>query len=168
MSVEIWKDIKGYEGSYQVGNKGRIKSLWFINGTSKTRRDLIMTPTDNGNGYLIVFLNGKGSRKREYVHRLVADAFCEKRDGCEYVNHLDYDKRNNDAANLEWCTQGENVRYSADRMRKRRSVTHAKTGEKGIYMRGDKYRIVIDGKEYPSRATLAEAIAYRNEIMERG
>lgn len=162
---EIWADIKGFEGFYQVSNFGRVKSLEMRNGCGTFPKERILTATDNGNGYLCVHLQLNNKRSPRYVHRLVAEAFCEKAPGCNVINHLDYDKKNNVWTNLQWCTQGDNVRYSAERMRHPRPWTKAKTGEKGIYKRKGRYRIVVNKKEYPSRPTLEEAIAYRNAII---
>ena len=162
---EIWKDIDGYDGQYQVSNLGRVKSTSLINGCGTFKRDLIISQTDNGHGYLIVQLHKEGKRRPRYVHRLVAEAFCEKRDGCFCVNHLDYNKKNNLWTNLEWCTTKENVQYSAERMKHPKNGTKAKTGEKGIYKRRGKYRVVVNGKEYKPQNTIEEAVALRDAIL---
>lgn len=157
---EIWKDVVGYEGSYKVSNLGRIKSnIYTI--------PRLMNPTDNGNGYMIIGLWKDSKRKNHYVHRLVAEAFVENPKGYKYVNHLDQNKMNNNASNLEWCTQRENVLYSVERMRHRKTVSHTNTGEMYICYRKKcrRYRITIDNKEYPSAKTLEEAIQRRNEIL---
>ncbi len=169
---EIWKNIDGYDGRYQVSNYGRIKSLyvWDVNKRDFVPAEKIMTPTDNGNGYLIVSLRKNRLRKNYYVHRLVASVFIAKRDGCDYINHIDHNKKNNNADNLEWCTQKENVGYSADRMKHRNSlhIANTNTGEKYIYFRKGRYRVVVDKKEYPSCVTLSEAVEKRNKILEKG
>ena len=163
----MWKDIKGYEGLYQISDLGRVKSLkkWVISRRKYIDSEAIMNPTDNGHGYLIISLRKGTERKNHYIHRLVADAFVDKKDGCNCVNHIDYNKRNNTPKNLEWCTQGDNVRHSNLRMRKRRTVTHSKTGEQYIYERKGRFRLVIDKKEYPSFATLDEAVKERDRIL---
>lgn len=162
---EIWADIKGYEGLYQVSNFGRVKSLSMRNGAGTFPMERMLSQTDNGNGYLIVHLMKNNNRELKYVHRLVAEAFCDKGSG-NCVNHIDFDKRNNVWTNLEWCTQGENVRYSAERMRMPKKVCKpTETGIKGIYKRGDRFRVVIHKKEYPSQKTLEDAVALRNKII---
>lgn len=113
---EIWRDVKGYEGLYQVSNLGRVKSL--------KKRQLIKA-FNNGNGYLKLYL----CHKRYYVHRLVAEAFIENADNKPCVNHKDCNPLNNNADNLEWCTHLENMRYSADLGR------FAKAGEWGQKIR---------------------------------
>lgn len=103
---EIWKDIEGYEGLYQVSNFGNIKSI-------KRRR------TKGGKlketmryGYKYVTLSKYGKIKRLSVHRLVAQAFIPNPNNYDIVNHKDENKSNNYATNLEWCTQAQNVQYS--------------------------------------------------------
>jgi len=167
--MEIWKDIDGYNGLYQISNIGRVKSLkrWNISTRDFQDRERIMTPTDNGSGYLIVSLMKNKVKKNHYVHRLVASAFCENPSNQKCVNHIDYDKSNNNCENLEWCSQLENVRHSANRMRHRKSVSHTNTGHQYICYnkRRNKYRVIVDGKEYPSKKTLEDAIEFRDLIL---
>lgn len=100
---EIWKDIKGYDGIYQVSNKGRVKS--FVKG------EKVMSPTDNGNGYKIVGLGGRRNKKNHYVHRLVAEAFLKNEKCYREVNHIDENTANNNLGNLEWCDRKYNATY---------------------------------------------------------
>lgn len=165
---EIWKDIKGYEGFYQISNQGRVKSIQKWNN-GKRRYEVgekILTPSDNGNGYLIVGLNRDHKRKSHYVHRLVADAFCPNPDHKSVVNHIDYNRANNNASNLEWVTTKENICYSVERMRKPKLVA-TNTGERYIHFhKSDKvYRFTFQHKEYGRFKTLEEAIAKRNEVL---
>lgn len=153
-----WKTIAGYEGLYEVSDEGNIRR----NGKN-------LSLIDHGNGYLYVTLMKNNKRKNCYVHRLVADAFVKNPYNYPVVNHLDYDKKNNRADNLEWCTQKMNIRYSRDRMKKRRRFTKTNTGEKYIYFRKqtNKFRVVISYKEYPSCRTLEEAVKLRDEVLRR-
>ena len=98
---EEWKPIKGYEGLYEVSNMGRVKSLRY----GKAR--ILRTP-DNLRGYKSVILSKQATRKIKRVHRLVAEAFIPNPMNLPVVNHLDGDKYNNCATNLEWCTYQEN------------------------------------------------------------
>ena len=168
--AEIWKDIKGYEGLYQISNEGRVKSLkrWDVNKKTMIDANIIMHPTDNGKGYKIVSLRKNTKRKNHYVHRLVAEAFIPKNGDKNHVNHLDYDRGNNAVENLEWCTQKENIHYSIPRMMHRKTFSHTNTGEKYIYYRKsrDRFRVVVNNKEYATYKTLDEAIKKRNEILE--
>jgi hypothetical protein len=168
--MELWKDIPNYEGIYQVSNQGNIRSLLFRNNIVVKEKIRILKPTDNGNGYLIVGLKASGKRKNYYVHRLVAAMFCKKVDNCNYVNHKDRNKYNNNAENLEWCTQKQNVQYSAHYMRHEKSISKpTNTGEKYISIKGNRYCVYLRKiKKSSSFLTLEEAIAYRNEAIKGG
>ena len=112
---EVWKDIKGYEGLYQVSNLGRVKSLERIvirkNGLKQTIRKRILKPQIDQGNYLRVGLNSNGKRKYFFVHRLVCEAFHENSENKPCVNHIDENKANNTASNLEWCTVKENCNH---------------------------------------------------------
>lgn len=159
---EIWKDIDGFDGLYQVSNLGRIKSNLLRNGWGTFKKETIMCQTDNGHGYLIVHLHKQNKRYSKYVHRLVAEAFCEKPEGCNVVNHIDFDKKNNEATNLEWCTTQANIHYSSNRMKRKIKGT---TGEVCIYKIGDAFRVVVKGIEYKRQKTIEDAIALRDAVM---
>ena len=110
---EIWKDIKGYEGLYQVSDKGRVKSLEHVtirkNGSKLPVKERILKPVQNQNGYLRVNLyDSSGKMKKFLVHRLVCEAFHENPENNPCVNHIDENKTNNVVSNLEWCTYKEN------------------------------------------------------------
>ena len=118
---EIWKDIQGYENLYKVSNLGRVKRLKLsvtqkVKGTSYTRRfnERILNLTNNGNGYLHVKLRKNGVNKTINIHRLVALHFLEDYSIKGTVNHIDGDKTNNHANNLEWATQSENNQHAHD------------------------------------------------------
>ena len=107
MSAEIWKPVVGYEGLYEVSNLGRVKSLprKDSKGGIKSQRETIW-------GYLLCQLWKDGKGKNHSVHRLVAEAFIPNPEVKQTVNHIDCNKHNNRADNLEWATQSENVRHS--------------------------------------------------------
>lgn len=115
--TEIWKDIKGYEGLYQVSNLGKVKSLArFIQRNRVGGRyypELILKPTINIKryGYLYVHLHKKGVTKVVTVHRLVAEAFISNPNNLPEINHKDENKSNNCVDNLEWCTSKYNANY---------------------------------------------------------
>ena len=110
---EEWKDIEGYEGYYQVSNMGNVKSLNYRH-TSKER---ILKPQKNNDGYLNVQLYQDGKGKIYKVHRLVATAFCENQMGYTEVNHINEDKSDNRAENIEWCSRSYNINYGTHNKR---------------------------------------------------
>lgn len=117
MEKEIWKDIAGYEGLYQVSNFGRVKSLEreeYVPGFSRRRirKGRILAQTKNRGGYMLAHLSKDGTAKRVSVHRLVAKAFIPNPGGKTTVNHIDGDKTNNMSNNLEWATMSENVSHA--------------------------------------------------------
>lgn len=117
IEFEIWKDITGYEGVYQVSNFGRIKSLgrFLKRGESKIFVDeFIMSGGSTPIGYKTVNLTKNKVRKAFSVHRLVAKAFIPNPEGKPEVNHIDGDKLNNNYTNLEWCTRRENLQHAYD------------------------------------------------------
>lgn len=153
---ETFKDIKGYRGLYKISNKGKVRSTGGI-----------LTPTDNGKGYLIIGLCKNGKRKNFYIHRLVAEAFIDNPEKKPVVNHKDYNTRNNDVNNLEWVTQKENIAHSINNMRGKKHNSKTNTGERNISYRAtkDRYRVTINRKEYGTFKTLKEAIAKRDAIL---
>lgn len=112
---EIWKAIDGYNSMYEVSNLGGVRShyrhscpLHFDPHSAHP-----VTQHEKNRGYLYVKLSDRGNVTQHYVHRLVAAAFLEPPNFLgATVNHKDRNKRNNVAANLEWMTKGDNVRYS--------------------------------------------------------
>jgi hypothetical protein len=113
---EQWKQIPGFEGLYLVSNTGKIKSLrkWKRGGCPD---EYILNPTVANNGYYQVTLYDGSSRKKFQVHRLVASAFVNNPNGYDFVNHIDEDKLNNLASNLEWCTTAYNNSFGTARLR---------------------------------------------------
>lgn len=123
---EIWKDINGYEGFYQVSNLGRVRSMdRYVNGNHITcdfqfMKGKIRKPVQDKLGYLRVSLRKNGSYKAYLIHRLVAEAFIPNPDNLPCVNHKDENPGNPRVDNLEWCTVDYNLKYSnvAERINK--------------------------------------------------
>lgn len=96
--MEIWKEIPGSGGKYQISNYGNVYSL--INNVQ-------LKGVNNGNGYLRVKLN----ERLFYIHRLVAMAFIPNPKCYKEINHKDENKQNNNADNLEWCSHKYNMKF---------------------------------------------------------
>lgn len=111
---EKWKDIKGYEGRYQVSNLGRIKSLARTDRNGVKRKEKIRIPRTDKKGYQRINLSDDCKVRWHSVHRLVAEAFVErKNDLDQIVNHLDNNPHNNRADNLEWTTYKGNMQWAS-------------------------------------------------------
>lgn len=108
--MEIWRDIPGYEGNYQVSNLGNIKRLAGHNGRYSQSEHLLKT-TIGKNGYLHVTLTQNSKCKCFAVHKIVALVFVQNPQNCHCVNHKNENKADNRADNLEWCTHFENNHY---------------------------------------------------------
>lgn len=110
---EIWKDILGYEGMYQISNKLRVislkRTLIYKNNKSIQRQQYLRNISLGRSGYFCVSLNKEGKRNEYLLHRLIAIAFIPNPLNLPEVNHKDGNKLNNNIDNLEWCTHKENV-----------------------------------------------------------
>lgn len=105
--MEIFKDIPGYEGLYQVSNLGNVKSLKRPGAKEKLLKGEI-----DQDGYIRITLTKNGKTKKYKAHRLVMMAFNNTNDYSLQVNHIDGNKKNNKLENLEWCTASYNTRHS--------------------------------------------------------
>ena len=114
---EIWKDIKDYEGLYQISNLGRVKSLNY-NNTGKEKIMKVLTRDDK---YQHITLTKSGKQKQYYIGILVATAFLDNPDNLPIVNHKDCNPSNNVVSNLEWCSYSYNNSYD-DAGKKRREA----------------------------------------------
>ena len=133
--MEIWRDIEGYEGIYQVSNKGRIKH--FKNGIRKLSL--------KKNGYYGICLYNHRKYENFLIHRLVAEAFIPNKDNLPMVNHKDENKLNNNVDNLEWCDAKYNSNYGTRKERLRK-------------IRGKKVLCIETGKIYNSIGEASEIL----------
>jgi hypothetical protein len=121
--LEVWKDIVGYEGLYQVSNLGKVRSLNHYDSLGRLRIGVVLKPQfDSRKNYLHVNLNGKSIN----VHRIVAKAFIDNPNNYNEINHIDEDKTNNCASNLEWCTHRYNNNYGS-KLNSTRGVNNPKS-----------------------------------------
>lgn len=125
---EIWKDVKGFDNKYQVSSLGRVRSF------AKGKNGTLLKPCIN-HGYECVGLYKRGNKTHSFpVHRLVAEAFVPNPNNYNTVNHIDENKLNNNADNLEWCTFEYNISYKTSLTRQ--SITRGKAVE----------QLTLDGK----------------------
>ena len=170
---EIWKDIEGYEGLYQVSNLGNVKSL---EKTSKNRwgqyckNEKILKPLILTKGYLSVFLYTTTTKTNKKIHRLVAQAFLPNPDNLPQVNHKDEDKTNNvvwinedgsidyEKKNLEWCTNEYNSNYGTRKKRVSIKLTNGKKS-KPVLQYDLKGNFI---KEWPSVMEIKRQLGFSN------
>ncbi len=121
MEEEIWKDIEGYEGYYQISSEGRVRSVdrEIINRDkiNKLKGKILNATVNCRNGYVSVMLCKECKKKRLSLHRLVAIAFVPNPNNYKEVNHKDEDKTNNSSSNLEWCDRKYNNNFGTMRER---------------------------------------------------
>ena len=98
--IEVWKDIEGFDGKYQISSWGRVRSA---RGTLKTY--------ENKKGYLKIGLYKNGKYHKRRINRLVAQAFIPNPYDLPQVNHIDGNKKNNSVTNLEWVTDSANKKH---------------------------------------------------------
>lgn len=107
---EVWKDVVGYEGLYQISNTGKVKSLPKWAGKSLRKERILKTPPDK-DGYIKVVLCKNNKTRFLSVHRLMAEVFIPNPNNFPQINHKDENKQNNNLDNLEWCTCKYNINY---------------------------------------------------------
>lgn len=175
---EIWKDVVGYEGFYQVSNKGNIYSVERKDSIGRKIGGRILKPTYDKYGYLQVNLCKNGKLKTIFRHRLVAEAFIPNQNNYLEINHKDEVKTNNNVDNLEWCTSKYNANHGtrnervAQAQSKRVRGVNIESGEtitfnstreagrfgygqvavskacRGVYKSGSTGKVIGDGRTY--------------------
>lgn len=117
--IECWKDVPGFDGAYQISNLGRVRSTERVVrhpcGGDKHIRERILKQCLSATGYPVVTLCKAGEKNKVYkVHRLVANAFLANPSNYPTVNHLDGNKCNPSAQNLEWCSPRQNTHHACE------------------------------------------------------
>lgn len=140
-----FRDVRGFEGHYIVSNTGIVISVYrcWHDGRSLRAIRTRVRACCISRGYRRVLLYAPDGRRRQVaVHVLVAEAFCPPYRG-ETVNHKDYDRLNNNASNLEWCSRHANT-------------VHGKLRKKNVYLTGVQIDEIRTLGHMVSRATLAD------------
>ena len=150
--MEEWKNIIGYEGLYEVSNKGNVRNV---------RRNTLLKLSKNNYGYINVYLYKNGIRTGFRVHRLVALTFIPNPDNLPQVNHKDEDKNNNSVDNLEWCDHKYNVNYG------HRTENSLNTRVKNGYADPDFIGFGLNEKEYMNQYNIIYYEKYREKLNER-
>lgn len=150
--MEVWKDVLGYEGRYQVSDLGNVKSLNY----KRTGQEKLLKPVPTANGYFGVNLRGVAScKKLANIHRLVGEAFVPNPHNKPQINHINGNKGDNRAENLEWCTASENQNHSvATGLRHTRKVVQF--DKSGSFV-----------KEWPSLKSAANAVGCEHMAIVR-
>lgn len=156
---EVWKDIKGYEGLYQVSNFGRVKSLRRSAVLGKNIRQVkekVIKPFITNKGYYQIFLSKNGKTSHKCVHRLVAMAFIPNPNEYLIINHKDENPLNNCVDNLEWCDYSYNNNYGNRNKIVSDKMTNGKLSKKVL-------QLTLNGdfvKEYPSTKQVERELGF--------
>ena len=158
---EVWKDVVGYEGLYQVSDRGNVFSVERIGVNGRKIGGRMLKPSYTRGGYLRLTLYKNGIMKSKYIHRLVLEAFVENPNNLPEVNHLDEVKDNNELSNLEWCDSSYNSNYGTriERVSKKVRAVNVETGEVLVFS-----STVEAGSKGYSRGRVSDACrgAYRS------
>lgn len=146
--VERWKEIVGFEGFYEVSDKGNVRSLTRkiikSNGVVQVRNGRMCNITENQDGYRIVKLSKNSNSRYYFVHRLVALMFVDNPGKFTEVNHLNCIRNDNYYENLEWTTHNKNIKHSA------KKGHYKRFGERNSNYKNDTLKIFY--RDHPEEA----------------
>lgn len=161
---EVWKDIKEFEGFYQISNLGRVRSL----DREVKRSEEIMKVKGkiikahlNTKGYKVVDLYKDGKRKHKHVHYLIAKAFIPNPDNKSFIDHIDTNKTNNNISNLRWCTHKENMNNEITLKKQKESQKGKKLSEETKRKIGEAFR----GRKLSEEAKRKLSLANKGKKM---
>lgn len=127
--MEIWKDVVGFEGYYEVSNLGRVRSVDRVilrnNGNPLPIKGKMLKLQQKSNGRIYANLSKEGQPYCKTVHRLVMTAFVPNPENLPHINHKDEDTTNNNLENLEWCTEEYNHNYGTRNARQAKALHKA-------------------------------------------
>jgi|LGVE01.1.fsa_nt_gb hypothetical protein len=150
--IEIWKDVKGYEGLYKISNLGNLLSLVFKNNKVTKKRKLVKKTFLDKKGYLRTVITKNKIKKNFFIHRLVAIAFIPNPNNKPHINHKNLIRTDNKVENLEWCTQKENIHHFLQNgivtNRKKVIITNKKTLKEFVFCSYKEGSIFMNKSEY--------------------
>lgn len=157
--MEVWKEVSGSDGRYQVSNLGKVKSF------CQNKTGILMLGTNNGAGYRIVLLTLDNTQKSIRIHRLVAQHFIDNPNNYDVVDHIDGNRSNNHVSNLRWVTFSQNSINS-------KVPSNNTSNSKGVFFNTQKSRWVASWVEDNKRRTKHfvdkdDAIEFRNNIIDK-
>ena len=160
MTIEIYKDVVGYEGIYQVSNLGNVKRVLISRGVHGKNKDgNILKPFYESNGYLQIGFRKNNKRKYFMHHSLIAECFIPNPNNYPFINHINGIKDDNRIENLEWCTHSENMLHAIR--------TGLRNTPKGDDSKKTKKVIDIEtGIIYPSTSTLALQLGVKKGTLQ--
>lgn len=160
MKNEVWRDVKGYKGLYQISSKGRLKSLSrpvrHARGGFRVTKQRIIEPRKGKRGYFVFTLSKEGQSSQRYAHRLIAIAFIPNPEGKPHINHRNGVKDDNRIKNLEWCTHQENHLHRFRALGYRHSKKVIESTIKKGYANGKRTRCTETGVIYRSAQEASE------------
>ena len=156
--MEIWKDVIGYEGVYQINKNGDVKSLKRNTSGTFTTIDKLIRKQLDSKGYFVYKLSKNGKTKTKSLHRLLAESFIPNKNNEKVVNHKDGNPLNNNLSNLEWCSYSYNSLHgytNNGRINSRRKLTEATVLEIRSRLKSPYYGI---GKELANEYNVSQWI----------